>query len=171
MAKPIVAVTMGDPAGVGPEVVLKALASPAVRRACRALVLGDYGVLERTLKTIRCDRPLTDWERQRSWRDADGIVVHSLTSLSLTQCKPGRPSRECGEAVYRYITEAAKLALSGAVDAMATAPINKKVLQMAGHRYPGHTELLAELGGARECRMMLLGERLKVVLVTVHLPF
>jgi 4-hydroxythreonine-4-phosphate dehydrogenase len=91
-----------------------------------------------------------------------------LSSLSPAQCKPGRPSRACGDAVYRYITEAAKLALSGSVDAIATAPINKKVLQMAGHRYPGHTELLAELAGVPECRMMLLGDGLKVIPVTGH---
>jgi 4-hydroxythreonine-4-phosphate dehydrogenase len=170
MAKPIVAVTMGDPAGIGPEVVLKALAHPAVRRACRPLVLGDSGVLERTAKKIRSRQKLAPWEPERRWPSGGEIVVYSLSSLAAAQCKPGRPSRACGDAVYRYVTEAARLALTGAVDAMATAPLNKKVLQMAGHRYPGHTELLAELAGVPECRMMLLGSKLKVVLATVHLP-
>ena len=170
MAKPIVAVTMGDPAGVGPEVVLKALAHPAVGRSCRALVFGDWEVLRRTEKKIRSGVKLTLWEQRRFWPRTGGVAVHSLSSLSPAECKPGRPSRACGEAVYRYVTEAAKLALAGSVDAIATAPLNKKVLQMAGHRYPGHTELLAELAGVPECRMMLLGSRLKVVLVTVHLP-
>jgi 4-hydroxythreonine-4-phosphate dehydrogenase len=68
------------------------------------------------------------------------------------------------------VTEAARLALAGSVDAIATAPLNKKVLQMAGHYYPGHTELLAEMAGVPDCRMMLIGSKLKVVLVTVHLP-
>jgi 4-hydroxythreonine-4-phosphate dehydrogenase len=80
------------------------------------------------------------------------------------------PARACGAAVYRYVTEAARAALAGSVDAIATAPLNKKVLHMAGHRYPGHTELLTEIAGVSESRMMLLGGRLKVVLVTVHLP-
>jgi 4-hydroxythreonine-4-phosphate dehydrogenase len=80
------------------------------------------------------------------------------------------PSRACGAAVYRYVTEAARAALAGSVDAIATAPLNKKVLNMAGHRYPGHTELLTEIAGVPESRMMLIGGRLKVVLVTVHLP-
>ncbi len=171
MAKPVVAVTMGDPAGVGPEVVLKALAHPAVRQACRTLVLGDWGILTRTLKGRRSEPKLVPWERGRPWpRGDDGAVVHSLSSLSPAQCQPGRPSRACGEAAYRYIKEAAKLALSGSVDAIATAPINKKVLQLAGYQYSGHTELLAELARVRECRMMLLGSKLKVVLVTAHLP-
>ena len=171
MAKPIVAVTMGDPAGVGPEVVLKALAQPAVRQACRTLVLGDRAVLSRTLQGKRSQPKLVPWEHGQSLpRDADGVVVRSLSSLSPAQSRPGRPSRACGEAVYRYIKEAARLALSGSVDAVATAPINKKVLQRSGYRYPGHTELLAELARVREVRMMLLGSRLKVVLVTVHLP-
>lgn len=168
MAKPLIAVTMGDPAGVGPEIVLKALADPAVRRKCRTVVLGDRQVLERNLKASGFNRKLVSWERGCPWPDTEGIVIHALSSLSPAQCKSGRPSRACGAAVYRYITEAAKMALSGSVDAIATAPINKKVLQMAGHRYPGHTELLAELAGAPECRMMLLGSRLKVVPVTGH---
>ena len=171
MAKPIVAVTMGDPAGVGPEVVLKALAHPAVRAACRPLVVGDMAVLGRTLKGERSDPKLLLWERGEPLATGvDGLPVCSLSFLSPAQCRPGRSSRACGEAAYRYIKEAAKLALSGAVDAIATAPINKKVLQLAGYHYPGHTELLAELAGVRECRMMLLGGRLKVVLVTAHLP-
>ena len=171
MAKPIVAVTMGDPAGVGPEVVVKALAHPAVKRTCRPLVLGDWEVLQRHLKVRPSYVELARWEpRQSVVARANGVPVHSLSSLAPAEWRPGRPSRACGEAVYRYVSEAAKLAMAGFVDAIATAPINKKVLQLAGYRYPGHTELLAELSGARECRMMLLGSRLKVVLATVHLP-
>ena len=171
MAKPIVAVTMGDPAGVGPEVVVKALSHPAVKRACFPLVLGDWGVLRRQLRDSRSRVKLAPWRRGEAIDGRSGsVLVHSLSALTATEWRPGRPSRACGEAVYRYVSEAAKLAMAGAVDAIATAPLNKKVLQLAGYRYPGHTELLAELSGTRECRMMLLGNRLKVVLVTVHLP-
>ena len=171
MAKPIVAVTMGDPAGVGPEVVLKALAEPAVRQACRPLVLGDRELLKRTLQGRRSRLKLASWEPGQSLPDKEEIVpVYSLSSLSPKQSQPGCPSKGCGEAAYRYIRNAAELALAGSVDAMATAPINKRVLQLAGYLYPGHTELLAELTRTRECRMMLLGNRLKVVLVTVHMP-
>ena len=168
MAKPVVAVTMGDPAGVGPEVVLKALADPAVARACRTVVFGDLGVLQRTRKNIHSRIRLAPWNPGETW--PQGVPVWSLSSLSPAEAKPGVPSRACGSAVFRYVTEAARAALAGSVDAIATAPLNKKVLQMAGHLYPGHTELLAEIAGARDVRMMLLGRKLKVVLVTVHLP-
>lgn len=161
---------MGDPAGVGPEVVLKALADPAVARACRPVVFGDLGVLERTAKKMGSGVQLAPWTPGQPWPRSAAVPVYSLSALSPVQSKPGAPSRACGAAVYRYVTEAAKAALSGSVDAIATAPLNKKVLQMAGHRYPGHTELLTELAGVPESRMMLIGSRLKVVLVTVHLP-
>ncbi|HTM08398.1 MAG TPA: 4-hydroxythreonine-4-phosphate dehydrogenase PdxA [Verrucomicrobiae bacterium] len=168
MAKPIVAVTMGDPAGVGPEIVLKALADPAIGRACRPIVFGDLDLLQRTRKKLRIGLQMAPWAPREAWPRA--IAVRSLSSLSPSEARPGVPSRACGAAVYRYVTEAARAALAGSVDAIATAPLNKKVLHLAGHRYPGHTELFAEIAGAREVRMMLLGRRLKVVLVTVHLP-
>ncbi len=159
---------MGDPAGVGPEVVLKALEHPEVARACRPVVFGDLGVLRRTQKKIRSRVRLVLWRPGEAL--PRGVPVHSLSALSPAQSKPGVPAHACGEAVYRYVSEAARAALSGAVDALATAPLNKKVLRLAGRRYPGHTELLTEIAGAPESRMMLLGSTLKVVLVTVHLP-
>jgi 4-hydroxythreonine-4-phosphate dehydrogenase len=170
MSKPIVAVTMGDPAGVGPEVVLKALAHPAVRKVCHPLVLGDLGVLRRAQGKQRYPK-LVPWLQGDPIAKSPYIVpVYSLSSLSSKESRPGFPSVACGEAAYRYIYSAAELVLSLSADALATAPISKRMLRLAGHRYPGHTELLAELTHTRECRMMLLGKRLRVVLVTVHLP-
>lgn len=170
MATPIVAITMGDPAGVGPEVVLKALAHPAVRRACRPLVIGDLKLLDR-LRNGGGFPEIEPWAPPQPIGASGGaIAVYALSQLSRRDSRPGRPSAACGEAAYRYISTAARLVLSGTADAMATAPINKKVLQLAGYNYPGHTELLAKLTRTRECRMMLVGERLKVILVTVHLP-
>ncbi len=98
------------------------------------------------------------------------VPVLSLTKLSRKDYRPGYPSRPCGEAAYRYIGTAVELVLGRTADALATAPISKRVLHLAGHRYPGHTEMLAEMTRTKECRMMLLGRNLKVVLVTVHLP-
>lgn len=171
MAKPIVAVTMGDPAGVGPEVVLKALADPVVRKACHPLVLGDWGVLHRDRNRNGRYPRLVPWERGKPIAgNAGAVPVHCLSFLPPKQSRPGHLSEACGEAAYRYIKAAAELALAQVADAMATAPISKRALQLAGYRYPGHTELLAELTHAREVRMMLLGRRLRVVLVTVHLP-
>jgi 4-hydroxythreonine-4-phosphate dehydrogenase len=168
MAKPIIAVTMGDPAGIGPEIVVKALAHPEIARACRPVVFGDLGLLRRTQRKLHRRVQFVEWKPGE--RRPRAVAVRSLSALAAAEAKPGVPSRACGAAVYRYVTEAARAALAASVDAIATAPLNKKVLHMAGHRYPGHTELLAEIAGARDVRMMLLGRKLKVVLVTVHLP-
>ena len=172
MAKPIVAITIGDPAGVGPEVVLKALKHPEVRKACRPLILGDLGVLQRVQRQKgRQPFRLLAWQIGQPLPRSQGTVpVLSLTNLSPKDSQPGHPSRTCGEAAYRYISTAVKLVLARTANAMATAPINKRVLLLAGHRYPAHTEILAEMTRTRECRMILLGKNLKVVLVTVHLP-
>ncbi len=165
MSKPVVAVTMGDPSGIGPEVVVKAARDAAVRRACRVLVLGDPARLE--------DAGAPAWRARETGsasRAGAAVTLEPVTSLRTAEARPGRPTAAGGEASYRYIVRAVELIGAGHADAMATAPISKKALNDAGHAYPGHTELLAELTRTRDVRMMLYGPRLKVVLVTVHLP-
>ncbi len=175
LPKPIVAVTMGDPAGIGPEIILKALADPAIEKSCRPLILGDWGVLERTRRRGK------KYPKIVRWRQGDpllpmlsgksGFVVCPLSSLKAGESHPGAPSRAGGHAAFRYINVAAKLALTGLADAIATAPISKSILMDAGYKYPGHTELLAELSRTPECRMMLVGRKLRVVPVTGHISF
>ena len=165
MSKPIVAVTMGDPSGIGPEVVVKAARDAAVRRACRVVIVGDAALLQRA--------HAPRWPNRESGSAAPTdapVLVESVTCLKPDAVRPGRSTRNGGEASYRYILRAVELIGAGGADAMATAPINKKALNDAGHAWPGHTELLADLTHTREVRMMLYGSRLKVVLVTVHLP-
>ena len=173
--KPIVAVTMGDPAGIGPEVIRKALADPRIKRACHPLVLGDWGVLGRAWRSQNSAAKLVCWEPGQALlpllKSRCAGVVCSISDLSARESRPGFPSRAGGHAAYRYIVVAAKLALSGVVDAIATAPISKSILQDAGYNYPGHTELLADLTRTPECRMMLIGKKLRVVLVTGHIGF
>ena len=173
--KPIVAVTMGDPAGIGPEVVRKTLADPLVKGVCSPLILGDWEVLARAWKGKTQSSKLVCWQSGQALlpllESHYAGVVCSLSSLSPRESRPGCPTRAGGHSAYRYIVVAAKLALSGVVDAMATAPISKSILQDAGHNYPGHTELLAELSRTPECRMMLIGKKLRVVLVTGHVAF
>lgn len=187
MPKPVVAVTMGDPSGIGPEVAVKAARDAAVRRACRVVLVGDPLLLEqahaprwpvrkpvepKAAGTDRAARRLADGAGlpfEPGTTDAP-VVVDTVTRLKPAQVRPGRTSRAGGEACYRYVVRAVDLVQSGAADAMATAPISKKALNDAGHPYPGHTELLADLTRTREVRMMLHGARLRVVLVSVHLP-
>jgi len=169
--KPVVAITMGDPSGIGPEVVLDALTDREVRKSCLPLVIGDLGVLLRAGKRSRKTPKLDLWRNDRPIAEnGHAIPVYPLSSLASSEARPGQPSKACGDAVYHYIKAAAELVQSGKAEAMATAPISKHILRLAGHVYPGHTELLAELGQVGECRMMLVGASLKVVLVTIHLP-
>jgi 4-phospho-D-threonate 3-dehydrogenase / 4-phospho-D-erythronate 3-dehydrogenase len=173
--KPIVAVTMGDPAGIGPEVIRKALADPRIKRACNPLVLGDWAVLERAWHSQASAAKLACWQPGQALlpllKSRCAGVVCSISSLSARESRPGFPTQAGGHAAYRYIVVAAKLCLSRVADAMATAPISKSILQDAGYNYPGHTELLADLSRTPECRMMLIGKKLRVVLVTGHIGF
>jgi 4-hydroxythreonine-4-phosphate dehydrogenase len=170
MDRPLIAVTMGDPSGVGPEVIAKTLAMPEIQAACRPLVLGDPVAMERAL-SVTCTRLalqivadiFTD-----SVFSPNAINLLPLSHLSSDDMEFGRPSKEAGDAMFRYIEEAVRLCLRGEAAAMATAPINKEALNRAGHRYPGHTELLAEMTGAKDFVMMLAGEKLRVALVTIH---
>ena len=172
--KPIIAITMGDPSGIGPEVILKALADPMIKRVARPLILGDWGVLHRA-RSGKKHPKLVCWQPGQSLLsmldDPDSFVVCSLSALSAKESRPGVSSKAGGHGAFSYIRVAAKLALSKVADAIATAPISKSILIDAGYNYPGHTELLAELSRTPECRMMLVGEKLRVVPVTGHIPF
>jgi 4-hydroxythreonine-4-phosphate dehydrogenase len=158
--KPTIAVTMGDPAGVGPEVILGALADPAVKRAARVLAVGDERVFTRVAKRAGLSVP-------RSLE-----IINPLPNLAPNGAAlgPGRLGKEWARAVPVYIETAVKMALSGEADAIATAPINKSALKNIGFKYPGHTEFIAELTKTKDYVMMLGGDRLKVVLVTIHEP-
>ncbi|MEU9202868.1 4-hydroxythreonine-4-phosphate dehydrogenase PdxA [Streptomyces sp. NPDC048332] len=167
--RPLVAVTMGDGAGVGPEVVMAALGHPDTVHGCRPLVIGDARRLrEAAVLTGSGDTVVT----VTGPTDADwtpGLVNVVDLDLLPAGLPWGRLSPEAGEAAYRYVEEAARLAVRGDVDAICTAPLNKEALRLAGHEYAGHTELLAELTGVDEVSMMLTTPDLKVIHVTTHL--
>jgi 4-hydroxythreonine-4-phosphate dehydrogenase len=170
MEKPVVAITMGDPSGVGPEIIAKSLADPAIHEACRPLVLGDAAAMKRALVVTgsRLGLELVADVPLRSNCRENVIFLRPLSDLSIADMEFGRPSKTAGDAMYRYICEAVSLCLTGKVQAIATAPICKEALNDAGYQYPGHTELLAELTGTGDFVMMLAGERLRVALVTIH---
>ncbi len=174
-SRPIIAVTMGDPAGIGPEVILKALADPAIKKVSRPLILGDWGVLQRARRRQRNAPALICWQQGQPLlpllNHRTAHVVCSLSTLAVRESRPGVASRAGGHSAFRYICVAAKLALSKVADAIATAPISKSSLIDAGYNYPGHTELFAELSRTAECRMMLIGAKLRVVPVTGHIRF
>ncbi|WP_456431204.1 4-hydroxythreonine-4-phosphate dehydrogenase PdxA [Thermosulfuriphilus sp.] len=152
--KPRILITMGCPAGVGPEIVLKALAYREVYRWCCPEIVGDRGVLEETARKLELPVP--------------GVPIHSLTNLR--QIIPGQPSAETGQASYNYICWAVEACLKGRAQGMVTAPISKWALSLAGIKEPGHTEILARITGADRFAMMMAGEKLRIVLATIHLP-
>jgi 4-hydroxythreonine-4-phosphate dehydrogenase len=167
-------ITLGDPAGIGAEVVLKALAGGAAART-RAVVIGDLETLAETAARLRRRArlvPIAEAELRGGAgvpRGAGVVPVLAVGTLSPRARRPGRPTLEGARASYRWIETAARLARAGLLSGIVTGPINKALVTRAGFPISGHTELLQRLTGAREVRMMLAGARLKVVLVTTHL--
>ncbi|MGH7964592.1 MAG: 4-hydroxythreonine-4-phosphate dehydrogenase PdxA, partial [Candidatus Binatia bacterium] len=159
---------MGDPAGIGPEVVLKA--AYATRSLCLPMVLGDLSALTET--AARLDSPLTpvSWQLQESYPSGSNLLpVLALSHLPADQRLPGRPTAAGGEASYTYVETGIRLAMDRRLQGLVTAPISKAMWHAAGRAYPGHTEVLAALTHTPEVRMMLVGSRLRVILVTTHL--
>jgi len=169
MTKPVIAITMGDPCGVGPEIIAMALANPEIESLCRPLVLGDQAAMERALAVTQLPLRLELLPEGLPPEKTKGVIyLRPLSRLAPTDMEYGGPSSDAGDAMYRYIKEAVSLCLSGEAAAMANAPISKEAMNRAGHYYPGHTELVAELTGCNDYVMMLAGDRLRVTLVTIH---
>jgi 4-phospho-D-threonate 3-dehydrogenase / 4-phospho-D-erythronate 3-dehydrogenase len=171
MPKPIIAITMGDAAGVGPEVIMKSLSHPEVHELCFPLVIGDADRLRTAGKIVNTQLKVRSIpESQLEDADFTADVANCIDLKLVPENLPwGKLSREAGEAAYRYLELAARLALEGRVAAICTAPLNKEALQSAGHNFPGHTEALAHLTGTPEVSMMLTTPKLKVLHVTTHI--
>jgi 4-hydroxythreonine-4-phosphate dehydrogenase len=169
MSRPCIGITMGDPAGVGPEVVMKALAHAAVYGSCRPLVIGDAKRLRKAAAIARVPLAVRTVPGPEQARFVHGTVDCIDLALVPDELPFGEVSPLAGEAAYRFIERAAALALEKRIDAICTAPLNKEALNAAGHRYPGHTELLAELTGTKEVSLMLLAPNLRVIHVTTHI--
>jgi 4-hydroxythreonine-4-phosphate dehydrogenase len=162
----VVAITMGDPAGVGPEIVAKALAE---RREEHAVVVGDAAILGRAVRLLELPLDVNVIDRPGDAAfDSGAIDVIPATELP-DDLPYGELDERAGDAAYRYVRRAVELALADEVHAIATAPLNKEALHLAGHRYPGHTELLAELCDVQDYAMMLVTEDLRVVHVSTHM--
>jgi 4-hydroxythreonine-4-phosphate dehydrogenase len=167
--RPLLALTMGDPVGVGPEIMVLALADPAIYQTCRPLILGDLHAMERARQDLTPDLALHLIKDPSEGRyQAGAIDLLALSYLSPGDLNHSHPSAAGGRAMVSYILTAIEMALNQEVAGMVTGPISKASLNLAGYRYPGHTELLAERTGAAEVAMMLAGGRFRVVLATIH---
>jgi 4-hydroxythreonine-4-phosphate dehydrogenase len=168
--RPRVAVTMGDPAGIGPEVVLKAVAEPDVLAACAPVIVGDAQLLAHAARTLDLQCGYDIVRRGESLpADAGLPVIYHLDNIGASVA-PGVESGEAGRAAAEYIEAAVELCASGACDAISTAPINKRALFLGGYSFPGHTEFLAHLTGTSECAMAFVASNLRIVLISTHVP-
>ncbi|MGW2562729.1 4-hydroxythreonine-4-phosphate dehydrogenase PdxA [Streptomyces sp. NPDC001514] len=164
-----IAVTMGDPTGIGPEITLRLVADD--RCDTPVLVIGDEGVLRRSAAAIGLDIPVRPIASPDGMTAASPGVVHVLSETSLPEDLPwGQVDSRAGAASYAYVAKGTALALEGRVAALVTAPLNKEALRLAGLPYPGHTEILAALSGTERYAMMMANDELRVVLVTIHQP-
>jgi 4-hydroxythreonine-4-phosphate dehydrogenase len=171
MTSPLIAITMGDPAGIGPEIIIKALEERAPFDQCRPMVLGDEGILSDTAQWLKSSVKIKKVEGPAEGTFTPGTInLIPVTQLPAGEVVLGSPQAKGGAAAYRYIEKGVELAKKGIVDALVTAPISKEALHAAGYPFPGHTELLARMTQTDDQVMMLAGPRLRVALVTTHLP-
>ncbi|MGH7179099.1 MAG: 4-hydroxythreonine-4-phosphate dehydrogenase PdxA [Tepidisphaeraceae bacterium] len=169
--RPTIAITMGEPAGIGAEVIVKALADPVLRQRARYVIFGMNELLAYAADLAEFD---VFW-----WRDQfngrlraypHDVVVIDYDIYSMLGTAVRSPSKMGGEASMRFCNDAIQAATKGLVDAVVTAPISKQSWKLAGYNFPGHTELFAQRTGTRRYTMMFAGGPLKVALATVHLP-
>jgi 4-phospho-D-threonate 3-dehydrogenase / 4-phospho-D-erythronate 3-dehydrogenase len=168
-ATPFVAVTMGDGAGVGPEVVVGALVEPEIAALCRPVVIGDAQRLRAAAEILGVDADVVAVESVEDAVFAPRRVNVIDLGLLPADLPWGKLSPVAGHAAYEYIRVASELAMAGRVQAICTAPLNKEALHAGGHVFPGHTELLAHLTGTEEVSMMLNSPRIRVIHVTTHI--
>lgn len=169
MKLPRIGITMGDPSGVGPEVVMKALADPQACESARPLVVGDARRLEKAGKIVGARLKVVRIGSPGEAKFTPGTVDCIDLGLVPEDLPFSRTSAVAGEASYRYIELAVKLTLAGELDAVCTAPISKEAINAAGHKYPGHTEMLAEMTGTEEVSLTLFSPKLRVIHVTAHM--
>jgi 4-hydroxythreonine-4-phosphate dehydrogenase len=166
---PLLGITMGDPAGVGPEIIARARARPEVTGACRPVVIGDRGVMAAALELLQSPLRLHAVRRVADCVFAPGrLECLDLANVDAAALPRGAVSAEAGRAAYEYIERGVRLCQSGDIDGIVTAPVNKEALAAAGVRHSGHTEILAELSSTRDFAMLLMGRDLRVIHVTTH---
>lgn len=168
--KPVVGITMGDAAGVGPEIILKSLRHEEMYAISNPVVIGDRKILERARQFVNSGLAIesiaADELGQTDFRHG---TIHMLDLDLLPADLPlGQVSAEAGHAAFSYLETAIELASRHSIDAICTAPLNKEALHKGGHHYPGHTEILADLTGTADFSMMLSAPKLKVIHVTTH---
>jgi 4-hydroxythreonine-4-phosphate dehydrogenase len=165
-----IGITMGDPAGIGPEVVLKAVAEEEIQRLCAPVIIGDAQLLAHTARTLnlQCGYDIVRRDEALPANLTEPIIFHLDNVAGFIE--PGIESGAAGKAAAGYIEAAVELCAAGSIDAIATAPINKRALFLGGYSFPGHTEFLAHLTSTEEYAMAFVAENLRIILLSTHVP-
>ena len=168
--RPRVGITIGDPSGIGPEVVLKAVAEAEVRDICLPVIIGDAQLLAHNARTLdlQCGYDIVRRDEDLPPQFNEPIIYH-LNNIH-GHIEPGIESGNAGKAAAQYIEAAVELCAAGSIDAIATAPINKRALFLGGYSFPGHTEFLAHLTGTEDFAMGFVAANLRIVLISTHVP-
>jgi len=173
MSKPVIAITMGDPAGVGPEICLQALKDPSVLKSCVPVIFGDADILSRCAEALgeKCTYPVISDTNLTSLKLVQDPCILHVAGMDQQYFQPAKVNARTGQASYQYIQKAMDAALGGSVAAVTTAPINKEALHKASIPYPGHTEMFAARAGSERWCMMQYSEAITCTFVTVHVGY
>ncbi len=167
--RPILAVTMGDPTGAGPEIIVKALDNPHMNSLCRAIVVGDAETMRAAINIVGASMHVNVVDGPSAMDDApDTINVIDLNNVDVASLVRGRVDPKAGKAAYEAIEKATLMTLAGETEAVVTAPLNKDALNQAGYHFPGHTQILAHLAGVSDAVMLLAADNLRIAHVSTH---
>jgi 4-hydroxythreonine-4-phosphate dehydrogenase len=169
MTKPVIGITMGDPAGVGSEIVVKALRHDSIYEKCVPIVIGDYEALYQANEFSRTGLTLREIKTPTEAEGRYGTLEYiNLGYLTLGSFEYKKVQKLCGEASFQYVLNGIELAMKKEIQAVVTGPINKEAINLAGHHYSGHTEIFGEYTRTKDFAMLLTGGALKVIHVTTH---
>ena len=167
--KPILGITMGDPASIGPEITVKALSDPAIYEKCSPIIIGDAAVMEAAVGIVGKDVKINAVSDVKEAKFEFGTIdVYDMKLVDMDKLERGVVSDMAGNAAFQYVKKVIELAMNHEVDATVTNALNKEAMNLAGHHYSGHTEIYAEYTGTKKYTMMLAHENLRVVHVSTH---
>ncbi|MDN3515301.1 MAG: 4-hydroxythreonine-4-phosphate dehydrogenase PdxA [Candidatus Brocadia sp.] len=170
ISKLLIGITMGDPCGVGPEIIVKSLKSPAIRKIAKYVIIGNKNVFEQAAGALKTPLKYRIISHISEIANSDQLVsLLSINDFNSNLIKQKKPSAEGGELSVQCVIRGINLATSGHIDALVTAPICKEAIHLGGYGYPGHTEMLKIFSGAERVVMLMVGGRLRVAFVTTHI--
>lgn len=169
MQKPIIGITMGDPASIGPEIAIKALLNDSIHAICRPLLVGDAGVFNDIVQRLKLPATVNAIAKVQDAAFKKGTVdVFDLKNVDMSKLVFGEISAMAGNASFEAVKKVIDLAMAGEIDATVTGPINKKSINEAGHHFAGHTEIYAHYTGTKKYAMLLVEENMRVIHVSTH---